>query len=248
MFLLAPFAFMQRTSADPSPASTFLVSPPIEALNVNDSFTITVNLTNAQHLFAWEVDIKFNGTGLRLSDLSIPDDNVFAGYACFPTPVVVTPASDLVDGFTVVSVAETLLGEFDVANVDSGVLCRVNFTVIGSGPALIVVTDKSNPCQYVPFENVWYSHWLNPTDVSSNQTGEEDALGSNCTVFTVSPLVGDVNGDYKVNIEDVSIVAAAFGSNSTNPRWNSNADINNDGHITIEDVALITKRFGRHFP
>jgi hypothetical protein len=232
----------RTTAAAPSTTSTFLVNPAFELLSVNDNFTITVNLTNAQQLIGWQVEIKYNKTVLRLNQIWIPDENVFSGYAAQQTPVVF-PDRDELDGFNGVIFAAALLGEFEV-NVDNGVLCKANFTVISNGPALIEVTTKSNPDN----GNGWYSTWVTSADVESFPPTQEDAIPSNCTVFTVSPLVGDVNGDYKINVEDVSMAAVAFGSKPGNPRWNSKADINNDGKVTIEDVALIAKNFGRHSP
>lgn len=244
LFLLTPFAYIPRTTATtPSTASTFLVNPAFELLSVNDNFTIAVNLTNAQHLCAWQVEIKFNKTGLRLNEVWIPDENVFTGYEWWG-PVITFPDRDEHDGFSGVLIGAALMGEFDVATVDSGVLCMVNFTVISSGPALIEVTDKLNPDS----GNDYYSYWLTPAGLEAFPVVEEDALGSNCTVFTVSPLVGDLNGDLRVDVTDVAMAAVAFGSNPRNPRWNSKADINNDGNINIEDVALIARNFGRHFP
>jgi len=244
LFLLAPFAYMPRTTATAQSAvSTFLVNPVFEFLSVNDNFTIAVNLTNAQHLIAWQVEIKFNKTGLRLNDVWIPDDNVFTGYEWYG-PFMTFPDRDEEDGFSGVLIGGALLGEFDVANVDSGVLCMVNFTVISSGPALIEVTDKLNPDS----GNDWYSYWNTPTDLETFPHGEQDALGSSCTVFTVSPLVGDVNGDLRVDITDVAVASRAFGSTPSSLRWNPIGDVNGDGKIDITDIALIAKNFGKHYP
>jgi endoglucanase len=54
-----------------------------------------------------------------------------------------------------------------------------------------------------------------------------------------------VNADGKVNIEDVMVMAEAFGSNVGNSRYNPNADINGDGKINIEDIFIIAKTFGK---
>jgi len=54
----------------------------------------------------------------------------------------------------------------------------------------------------------------------------------------------DLNSDGVVDIKDVAIAAAAFGSFSGNPRWNPDADINEDGRISLKDIALIVADFG----
>jgi hypothetical protein len=58
-------------------------------------------------------------------------------------------------------------------------------------------------------------------------------------------IVGDVNGDGKVDIQDILVVAKAFGSSPGDPRWNPYADINNDNTVNIKDILLVAKNFGK---
>jgi hypothetical protein len=60
-------------------------------------------------------------------------------------------------------------------------------------------------------------------------------------------FVGDLNGDWQVNIVDLSIVAKAFGSAVGDSRWNQNADLNGDDVINIVDVTLAAKAFGTQY-
>jgi len=64
----------------------------------------------------------------------------------------------------------------------------------------------------------------------------------------VPALAGDVNGDCVVNIVDISLAGAAFGSTSSSPSWNAAADLNNDGVINILDLAIVATNFGRTCP
>jgi hypothetical protein len=57
-------------------------------------------------------------------------------------------------------------------------------------------------------------------------------------------FMGDINGDGKVDIKDVSTVALAFGTFPGHPRWNPDADINLDGKVDIRDVSIVARRFG----
>jgi PKD repeat protein len=60
-------------------------------------------------------------------------------------------------------------------------------------------------------------------------------------------IMGDLNGDGKVDIKDVAIAAKAFGSTPTNgarARWNPDADIDENSRVDITDIALIAKHFG----
>jgi hypothetical protein len=209
-----------------------------------------VNLTNAQNLFAWQIVLEYNATGLNLTGIWIPDDNVFAGHAI----LVGGPVNDSSHAM----IGAALYDGDVVPTVDNGVLCMANFTVTSTSigaQSLITVAVGSNP------EDFWYrnpntpllgfySYWLNPTDVSHGSTASwrEHALSSNCTVFTANPLVGDVNGDGVVDMTDIALVAAAFGSNPASPNWNPYADINHDGVVDILDVALVASNFGQHYP
>ena len=60
----------------------------------------------------------------------------------------------------------------------------------------------------------------------------------------VFALVGDVNGDGKVDMEDIVLVILAFGSYPGYPRWNPNADLNNDSKIDMCDIILVILNLG----
>jgi len=58
-------------------------------------------------------------------------------------------------------------------------------------------------------------------------------------------IVGDVNGDGKVNLVDVFKVALAYGSVSGDSRWDPNLDINNDGKINLIDYFTAALNYGK---
>lgn len=55
----------------------------------------------------------------------------------------------------------------------------------------------------------------------------------------------DINGDGKVNIQDVTIVAVAYGSKPGDPKWNVAADLDDSGKIDIVDVVTVAKDYGK---
>jgi hypothetical protein len=83
-------------------------------------------------------------------------------------------------------------------------------------------------------------------------------FGVSMLAFGVQPtkaseLVGDVNGDGKVDGKDLTIAARAFDSygpgfmypaSPSHPRWNAACDLNNDNEISAIDLALLAKNFG----
>jgi hypothetical protein len=59
-------------------------------------------------------------------------------------------------------------------------------------------------------------------------------------------ILGDLNGDGSVGIDDAVLMANAFGSYPGAANWNSLADLNGDGHVNIIDVILLSMNFGKH--
>ena len=63
--------------------------------------------------------------------------------------------------------------------------------------------------------------------------------------------VGDINGDGKVDMKDIALVAAAFGTYPGHPRWNPDVDITGltylvpDNRVDMRDVSLVAKNFGQ---
>jgi hypothetical protein len=80
-------------------------------------------------------------------------------------------------------------------------------------------------------------------------TNETNPPTSNFTGGKVTvTIVGDVNGDFKVDMKDIALVARAFGSTPSSSNWNPNADINGDGMVNMRDIALAARNFGQHYP
>jgi len=57
-------------------------------------------------------------------------------------------------------------------------------------------------------------------------------------------MLGDLNFDGKINIEDIVQVALAFGSLPGGTRWNFAADLNEDNAIDIMDLVMVALHFG----
>jgi len=76
--------------------------------------------------------------------------------------------------------------------------------------------------------------------------GETDITDNARSVWMFVYTVGDLNGDGKVDIKDVSAVAKAFGQ--TVPPISPNLDANEDWKIDIRDISIVAKHFGEHYP
>jgi hypothetical protein len=58
-------------------------------------------------------------------------------------------------------------------------------------------------------------------------------------------LMGDIDGDGKVDMKDVGWVVDAFGSYPGHPRWNPDADLNQGGFVDMKDIGLTVINFGK---
>ena len=65
--------------------------------------------------------------------------------------------------------------------------------------------------------------------------------------FDPNSISTDVNGDGVVNILDLNVLAIAFGSYPTHPRWNPRADVNDDDFVNIFDSLLVAKESDTYY-
>jgi parallel beta-helix repeat protein len=61
-------------------------------------------------------------------------------------------------------------------------------------------------------------------------------------------VMGDINGDLKVDIKDLVLVIKHYASYPGHPVWNPDADVNNDGKVDIKDLVLVIKHFKESIP
>jgi len=61
-------------------------------------------------------------------------------------------------------------------------------------------------------------------------------------------IPGDLNGDFKVSLSDLAILAKAYGSAPGDAKWNPNADINGNGAVSLSDLSIMAKYYGQHYP
>ncbi len=59
-------------------------------------------------------------------------------------------------------------------------------------------------------------------------------------------ILEDIGNYGIVNMNDVAIVARAFGSRPGSSNWNPAADITFDGKVNMKDIALVARHFGQH--
>jgi len=79
--------------------------------------------------------------------------------------------------------------------------------------------------------------------------GETNTLNNNCTGGTTKVTIpGDINGDFKCSLSDLSLLAKAFNTKPGDAKWNPNADINGNGNVGLSDLSIMAKHFNQHYP
>lgn len=85
--------------------------------------------------------------------------------------------------------------------------------------------------------------------VADTVSGETNIANNNFTDGVISVTVpGDINGDFKVNLSDLVLLANAYGSIPGETKWNPNADISDNGIVGLSDLVLLATHYGQQYP
>jgi hypothetical protein len=136
---------------------------------------------------------------------------------------------------TTVNASQTIIATFVNTTLTVGSFSTFTFTWNTTGFA---------------YGNYTISAYAVPVPGDINTTNNSFSYG-NVTVT----IPGDLNGDFKVILQDLVILANAYGTRAgIDPpgtglhKWNPNADINNDGVVGLSDLVILATHYGQHFP
>jgi parallel beta-helix repeat protein len=80
-------------------------------------------------------------------------------------------------------------------------------------------------------------------------TGQTDTSGNTFNLGTVKVTIpGDINGDFKVGLPDLVLLAQAYGSKPDRTNWNSNADLDGNSIAGLSDLVILAQHYGQHYP
>jgi parallel beta-helix repeat protein len=144
---------------------------------------------------------------------------------------------------------------YDVANINVSsimlndtILVEPSPTVIGDYdndtiPDLMVNFNRTIVSEHILSSNIVYGN------VTLTLTGQlyNGTIFAGSDIILVSALVGDVNINGYVGIDDIQTATESFGSYPNHPRWNPNANFTPDNYIGIDDICLIAKNFGETY-
>ncbi len=110
----------------------------------------------------------------------------------------------------------------------NGLLATVTFRVVGTGSSPLGLRDD---VLALGSQEVSHSH---------RDSGFHNRYGRG--------LLGDANGDRRVDILDAGIVALGFGKTISDPDFLTGSDVNHDGRVAITDAAILAFNFGQPLP
>jgi parallel beta-helix repeat protein len=153
-------------------------------------------------------------------------------------------------------------------NVGQGFLIHINITVMNQGNKIegfnlkTYANTTSLQTQYftlvsnnsTTFTYAWntsgfaegnYTIWAYAWPVP----GETDTADNNFTGgWVLVTIPGDLNGDFKVSLADLVLLANAYGSRPGDLNWNFNADIDGNSVVGLSDLVILANHYGQQFP
>jgi hypothetical protein len=97
----------------------------------------------------------------------------------------------------------------------------------------------------LPLENqgaIVYGKW---NVIATTKLGDETLVDTLTFLVIIS---GDVDHDGKVDLNDLALLAEAYGSRPNDPNWNPCADINNDQYVGLLDLMILASHYGQPNP
>lgn len=223
-------------------------STPYTFTDLNGTNTFTVPNVDADgHSFRqWnngqtETTITTNSTGTYTAYYGTPLLHDIAVTEIAPSKSVVGQNYSLTVAVTVEN-----LGDFPET---FNLTLYANSTEIGNSNVTDMPNETSWQIAFLWNTTDWsYGNYTLSANASQVQ-GETDI--SDNTLLQGSAFVtipGDVNGDFKVNLQDLVTLANAYSSHPGDTKWNPNADINSNGVVDLTDLVLLALHYGQHYP
>jgi hypothetical protein len=90
-----------------------------------------------------------------------------------------------------------------------------------------------------------YTLWAYAEPVQGETDTDDNTFVDGVVKVTIP---GDVDGDFKVKMDDIVALCDAFGSTIGKPKYKPNLDIDCDGKISMDEIVIACTNFGKHYP
>jgi len=127
-----------------------------------------------------------------------------------------------------------------------------------------VTFNLTGPSGYPGFCNVTipkqvmngtYAVLVNGTAIAYTQTENATHYILNFTysqgfnqIKVLLTIPGDINGDRKVSLSDLVLLANAYGSTPGSPKWDACCDVYRDNRISLQDLVVLALNYSKTYP
>jgi hypothetical protein len=207
--------------------------------SVDLSVLVTVNPYDSSNasLGARGQPLSVLAGGNNSAILSLPLD--------YGSPLVVTPAAS---GNATVY-ASVWTDHIASGGIPLSLEKQAKFTITGTTQGTPILT---NPPPQGTYQTSFTTHFKKGTYSQSHPPNyivsvEAKYLGNRVAQSKQIQIriAGDVNLDGQVALNDLVLLAYAYGSHPGDARWNPNADIDNDGKVGLSDLVLLARNYGK---
>jgi hypothetical protein len=230
-----------------NPDATVFVDPKENSVEVGQTFAVNINIANVSGLLGFDLLLSYNATVLQL--VSVQEGSFLKSVG--PT-FMINLTTD--GGVWLAATLYAAQGQLKSAN-GTGVLATATFKAMAEGESLLDLYSKDPykpdeiklatdppPNDVIPIPNVAIDGHVvvlpDPPSVPSDPPSDPPPDPPQ------TPLIGDINGDGRVDMKDIGYVSIRFGTGPSAPLWDVKADLNGDGKVNMKDIGTIAKNFG----
>jgi len=204
------------------------IEPAVSVIHVGEEFRVNITIRDmvSPGLFSYELKLYYDKDRLIVTSASFPPNHFLEMKG-----VIVIPPGPYQYYFNFdagyVCIAATLLYP-EPGRTGSGVLATVTFKGIAEGLATLQLKD------------------VILVDPNFSLIPQVNYDVNDAYVRLIAPSATDLDGNGRVDIADLTIVAVAFGSKPGEPNWNPDADLDKNNIVNVVDIAIVAKNFGKN--
>lgn len=235
---------------------TVSVTAPANAASVNGNVTFSANASD--NVGVTKVDFSVDGV-LKSTDTTSPySATIDASVLSLGSHTFTAKAYDAVGNTASASVTVTVTDAtnptvnvtaplngstvsstvtFSASASDNVAVTKVEFSVDGTLKSTDTISPYSVAVDTTTLSNASHTFTAKAYDAAGNTSTSSVTVTVDNTAVGAT---GDVNSDGKVNIQDLAILVAFYGSTSATP---SQGDVNGDNKVTIQDLAILIAHY-----
>ncbi|WP_314584936.1 Ig-like domain-containing protein [Paenibacillus terrigena] len=194
------------------------------------TLTATVTPANAN-------DTKVSWTS---SDPAVVSVTAAGGSASLTgnSPGTATVTAVTYDGNFTSSANVTVVADLTLQNIIENAQAKYDAAVEGNEDGQYVAGSKAQLQSAIDAARATAND-SNATPEQVNQA--KAALKAAIQLFDKQKISADLNGDGRISIGDLAIVAGSYGKQPDQADWNEKADVNHDGKVDVIDLQIVAK-------